>query len=74
MRIWSVALFVAVFLFASHVNGTVHAYLDPGTGSMIVQSVLAVFVGALAVGRLYWSRLKGFILRRDDRKNSSLTD
>lgn len=34
------------------------AYLDPGTGSLILQSVIAGVAGALVVGRLYWEKLK----------------
>lgn len=37
-----------------------HAYLDPGTGSMILQGLLAGIAGALVVGRLYWMRVKQF--------------
>jgi len=36
------------------------AYLDPGTGSLIVQSVIAA-VAAIGFGmRLYWGRLLGW--------------
>lgn len=37
-----------------------HAYLDPGTGSIILQSVLASIAVAMGVLRLYWYRLKAF--------------
>jgi hypothetical protein len=73
MRALTVALFVAMFLLVSHVNGTVHAYLDPGTGSMLIQGILATVVGALALGRVYWTRLKTLVTRRDA-KHDSLTD
>lgn len=36
------------------------AYLDPGTGSMILQSVFGAVVGALIVVKLYWQRVKMF--------------
>jgi hypothetical protein len=35
-----------------------HAYLDPGTGSMILQLLLGGIAGAMVVGRLYWQRIK----------------
>ena len=35
-----------------------HAYLDPGTGSMILQALIGGVAGALVVGRLYWSKIK----------------
>ncbi len=34
-----------------------HAYLDPGTGSMILQVVLGGVAGAAVAGRFYWDRL-----------------
>lgn len=34
-----------------------HAYLDPGTGSMILQLLLGGFAGLALAGRLYWHRL-----------------
>ena len=37
-----------------------YAYLDPGTGSMILQGLLAGIAGALVMGRLYWMRIKQF--------------
>lgn len=66
MRPLNVARFVAVFLFISALSGEVHAYLDPGTGSMIIQLVLGGVVGALTIVKLYWRQLKHFVLRRRD--------
>ena len=37
------------------------AYLDPGTGSLILQSVIAGIAGALVAGRFYWDRIKSYI-------------
>jgi len=65
MRVITLALFVAMFLLVSHLQqGTVQAYLDPGTGSMALQLLIAGVVGALATLRLYWARIKAFFLRR----------
>jgi hypothetical protein len=41
-----------------------HAYLDPGTGSILVQSLLAGIAGAAAVLSLYWQRIKAFFTNR----------
>ena len=69
-----VALCAAIFLFVSYGNGgSMQAYLDPGTGSFVLQAVLAGFVGALAIGRLYWRRFKSFVLRRDVEDETSAT-
>ena len=37
-----------------------HAYLDPGTGSYILQLALATLVGVLFAIRLFWGRIKSF--------------
>ena len=36
------------------------AYLDPGTGSIIVQLVVAGLAGLAYVLKLYWNRMKTF--------------
>ena len=38
-------------------------YLDPGAGSIIVQAVLAIVVGASATVVLYWRRVRGLLSR-----------
>jgi hypothetical protein len=64
MRSMSVLLFVAMFLFCSHLSGSVHAYLDPGTGSIALQLLLGGIVAAIATARMYWSRIKAFVTRQ----------
>jgi opacity protein-like surface antigen len=64
MRSINVALFAAMFLLVSHLQGSVQAYLDPGTGSMALQLLIAGVVGVLATARLYWDRMKAFFQHR----------
>lgn len=40
-----------------------YAYLDPGTGSIILQSILASIAVALGAVRMYWQQCKAFVLR-----------
>ena len=61
------ALLVAMIMLVSTFDGTLHAYLDPGTGSVVIQAVIAGIVGALAIGRLYWHKLRS-IFRGGDRQ------
>jgi len=42
------------------VPGTTDAYLDPGTGSIIIQVVIASFLGGMFAAKLYWSRIRTF--------------
>lgn len=37
-----------------------HAYLDPGTGSALLQGLVAILAGAVVVGKIYWHRLLQF--------------
>jgi hypothetical protein len=39
---------------------TLDAYLDPGTGSIILQAVIGVAAGGLLAVGLFWSRVKTF--------------
>ncbi len=38
-------------------------YLDPGSGSYLLQLLIAGILGALFALRLYWKRIKGFFLK-----------
>jgi hypothetical protein len=35
-----------------------YAYLDPGTGSMVLQLVLGGIAGIAILGKLFWNRFK----------------
>ncbi len=35
-----------------------HAYVDPGTGSMLLQAAIAIVVGGTFALKMYWHRLK----------------
>jgi hypothetical protein len=70
MRRYTLLIVVAVLLAYGEWSAPAYAYLDPGTGSMVIQAVVAGAVGALALVRLYWSRLKG-IVKRDPPKDAN---
>lgn len=52
--------FSAVFLLAFSA-APAFAYLDPGTGSMMLQLMLGGVAGALVVGKLYMQRARDFL-------------
>jgi hypothetical protein len=45
-------------LFILSLAAPAYAYLDPGTGSMIYQIVIMIFLAAAAAFRFWWGRLK----------------
>lgn len=43
-----------------------HAYLDPGSGSILVQLLVAAGLGAAFAVRVYWKKLKAFFTGKKD--------
>lgn len=66
MQIRQLLISAAALGAASGIDQQAFAYLDPGTGSMIIQLVLGGLVGLAAIGKLYWHRLKAFFSREPD--------
>jgi hypothetical protein len=53
-------------------TSSAQAYLDPGTGSMILQVLLGGVAGLALVGKLYWHKLLSlFGLRKDEAEISA---
>ena len=48
------------------------AYIDPGTGSIILQAIAAAIAGAAIIVRIYWHRLLRFFgLRKNIKPDPS---
>jgi len=45
-----------------------HAYLDPGSGSFLIQLLIAGIVGAGFLIKVYWKKIKGLFVRSDSKK------
>lgn len=56
--------FMLATVFLGFLVSDAHAYLDPGTGSMIIQMLIAGAIGALVVVKAFWSRIVGFFSRK----------
>lgn len=41
-----------------------YAYLDPGTGSMLVQVLIGGILGSLYFIKLYWKKLRSFVRKK----------
>lgn len=41
----------------------VRAYIDPGTGSLILQALIASLIGVVYLVRNSWRNIKGYFLR-----------
>jgi hypothetical protein len=50
-----------------------HAYLDPGTGSILLQVLIGGVAGLGVIAKLYWHRLRSlFGVRKKDRREERL--
>jgi|TARA_B100000787_G_C16001272_1_gene210175 hypothetical protein len=45
------------------------AYLDPGTGSMILQAILAFIAASIATLSFYWNKVKFFLIKLFKKNN-----
>lgn len=44
-----------------------YAYLDPGTGSLIIQSTIATITGGLFIIKTYWHKIKAFFCTKREK-------
>ena len=58
-----IAGFIIVFLWSSQ---PAYAYLDPGTGSIIIQSIIGGIAAATTFGAVYWAKIKTFLKGKKD--------
>tara|TARA_B110000902_G_scaffold240354_1_gene289778 strand:- start:3672 stop:3917 length:246 start_codon:yes stop_codon:yes gene_type:complete len=49
-----------LLLFILATSSPIYAYLDPGSGSFIIQMIIAGVLGGFYALKLYWQRLVGF--------------
>ena len=56
------------------INTNAYAYLDPGTGSVLIQGVLAGLAAIVITGKLYWYRLLRLFGIRKSKNDNEQTD
>jgi len=64
-------LLYSVIAISSLFSTNAYAYLDPGTGSIILQAILGFIAASIATISLYWSKLKLFFTKlfKKDKKS-----
>ena len=60
------SIIATLFYFTFH--NQLYAYLDPGTGSIIIQAILGFIAAAGATITVYWKKFKEFFKRYLNRK------
>lgn len=66
IKIIIIVFFAYLLLFSPNA----YAYLDPGTGSYLLQILAAVLFGSIFVIKLWWNKIKSFFIKskKDDSK------
>jgi hypothetical protein len=57
----SVVLSVVPVLFLLDLPGETHFYIDPGTGSIVIQAVIGGFAAVLVAIGMFWKQIKAFV-------------
>ena len=65
---------VFVLFIVMACNEKAYAYLDPGTGSILLQGLIAAVAGAMATCGIYWSMIKNFFYPWQTRKRARKSD
>ena len=58
--VYPIGALAAGSLFFEVFRYKICAYLDPGTGALIFQMIIAGFLGGLFAMKLFWSSIKNF--------------
>jgi len=60
-------IFVSLMIFFMVLNpfSVAYAYLDPSSGSMLLQLLLGGVTGVVVIVKLYWQRVKSIFHRKD---------
>lgn len=66
----SILLAASLFIFPKEA----HAYIDPGSGSYIIQIILAGVFGSLFALKLYWKKVSSFVGRLFSKKRQGKDD
>jgi energy-coupling factor transporter transmembrane protein EcfT len=61
-------------LFLLLFSQAAYAYLDPGTGSYILQLIIAAFVGVSFAAKVYWKKITNFLSSRLSKQNKDEKD
>ena len=61
--------FSFIFFLLLLLQSNAHAYIDPGSGSIIIQAIIAAIATAGTTATIYWNKIKNFF-KKNKRKNN----
>ena len=57
------SIFVSTLLFQEFTVSEAYAYLDPGSGSVVIQMLVGALAGVGIALKIYWQKIKEKIVR-----------
>lgn len=54
----SITVILGILFATSFFVSDAYAYLDPGTGSVVIQAIIGALVGVVITLKIYWFKLK----------------
>ena len=70
----SIQLVIFIGIYYILYPNSAHAYLDPGTGSFVIQIIIGFFVGGLYFLKTYWHKIIVFFKNVFHKKDKSKKD
>ncbi len=64
-----VIFFIALAMLGMRTRNA-YAYIDPGTGSYLLQILIASVVSGLFFVKLWWAKIKAFVFRKKPEANN----
>ena len=61
--------FTLILLLLTFYTNPVFAYLDPGTGNIILQAIIGAIAAGATFISVYWQKLKDFFKKNKKEKN-----
>jgi hypothetical protein len=61
--------FLSVILYQIFLPPPAHAYIDLGSGSYVVEIIIATMVTGIFVLKQYWRRIREFFLKKKNGEN-----
>ena len=62
---------IILFIYFCLISTEAHAYLDPGTGSIIIQAILGAIAAFFTSIAIYWDKAKNFFKKITKKKKEN---
>ena len=66
-------ILIISFVFIVFFYNKAFAYLDPGTGSIILQALLGAVAAGATYCSIYWQKVKEFFSRKEKKKEKKIS-